>query len=392
MIRRIVAQLHLWIGLVLCLPLVMLGLTGSILVFEHELEAVFAPRRPPTAQEEPHTIGEILAAAQKAAPPGFRPLSYIAPTEPGEMAAVRLAPSERGGATGPSGERVRIDVDPVSLQTYPNPETSFLRQVFFLHSTLLLRNREGRQLIGWFGIAMLVMAISGLVNWWPRRGRWRAGFTVGRGARGYRLHRDLHGAVGIWGFAVLVIVSFAGVYLSFPESVRNAVNLVLPARDLRGVANAMLVEPVQGSEPLGIDAAVALAREQVPDTALWLVFLPVRPDQPIRVALRREGEDRHGPAVTVLVDPWVRRVIEVFDPRVFSPGEIILVWQHALHAGHGFGPVWKILVLLSGLLPLLFTVTSTLMWLLRRRRRGTVPATSSDSLADPVYTARRAGE
>ena len=199
---------------------------------------------------------------------------------------MRLAPSGRGGAAGPSGERVRIDVDPVSLQTYPNPETGFLRQVFFLHSTLLLRNREGRQLVGWFGVAMLVMAISGLVNWWPRRGRWRAGFTVARGARGYRLHRELHGAVGIWGLAVFVVVSFAGVYLSFPESVRSAVNLVLPARDLRGAASAVRVEPVPGAEPLGIDAAVALARERVPDTALRLVFLPARPDQPIRVALR----------------------------------------------------------------------------------------------------------
>jgi uncharacterized iron-regulated membrane protein len=389
MIRRIIAQLHLWIGLVLCLPLVMLGLTGSILVFEHELEAVFAPQRPAAPHGEPRTIGEILAVAQQAAPPGFGPLSYVAPAEPGEMAAVRLAPP---GAAGPSSQRARIDVDPVSLQAYPNPETGFLRQVFFLHSTLLLRTREGRQLVGWCGIAMLVMAISGLVNWWPRRGRWRAGFTVGGGARGYRLHRDLHGAVGIWGFAVLVIVSFAGVYLSFPESVRSAVDLVLPARDLRGAASAMRVEPVQGTEPLGIDAAVALARGQVPGTKLRLVFLPARPDQPIRVALRREDEDRHGLVITVLVDPWARRVIEIFDPRVFSPGETVLAWQHALHAGHGFGPVWKVLVFLSGLLPLLFTVTGILMWLPRRRRRRTVPAAGSDSLADPVYTARRAGE
>jgi hypothetical protein len=29
MIRRVFAQLHLWIGLALCLPLVMLGLTGT---------------------------------------------------------------------------------------------------------------------------------------------------------------------------------------------------------------------------------------------------------------------------------------------------------------------------------------------------------------------------
>jgi uncharacterized iron-regulated membrane protein len=392
MMRRAVAQLHLWIGLVLYLPLVMLGLTGSILVFEHELEAVFAPQRPPVADGEPRTIDEILAAAQQAAPPGFRPQSYVAPAEPVGLAAVRLTPSGRAGAAGPSNERVRIDVDPVLLQAYPNPETSFLRQVFFLHSTLLLRNREGRQLIGWFGVAMLVMAISGLVNWWPRRGSWRAGFTVARGARGYRLYRDLHGAVGIWGLAVLVAVSFAGVYLSFPESVRSVVDLVLPARDLRGVASAMRVEPVQGSDPLGIDAAVALARERMPDTAVQLVFLPARPDQPIRVVLRRAGEDRHGPPVTVLVDPWARRVVEVFDPRGFSPGETILAWQHALHAGEGFGPIWKMLVFLSGLLPLLFTVTGVLMWQLRRRRRQTVPAAGSNSLADPVYTARRAGE
>lgn len=391
MTRRIIAQLHLWIGLLLCLPFVMLGLTGSILVFKHELEALFAVHRPPAAQEEPHTIGEILMAAQKAAPPGYRPLSYVAPTDPGALAAVRLAPSGHGGAPGPSGERVRIDVDPASLQTFPNPEMGFLRQVFFLHSTLLLKNREGRQLIGWFGAAMLIMAISGLVNWWPRRGRWRAGFTIARGARGYRLHRELHGAVGIWGLAVLGAISFTGVYLSFPESVRSAVNIVLPTRDLRG-AGAVRIEPVQGAEPLGIDAAVALAREQVRDTTLRLVFLPARPDQPIRVALYRAGDDREGPAVTVLVDPWARRVTEVFDPRGFSPGETILAWQHALHAGQGFGLVWKMLVFLSGLLPLLFTITGIVMWLLRRRRRRTVPAGSSDSFADPVYTARRAGE
>src|SRR4051794_1844987 len=168
MMRRIVAQLHLWIGLLLCLPLVMLGLTGSLLVFEHELEAVFAPQRPPAAQGEPRTTGEILAAVQKAAPPGFRPLTYMAPLEPGGMAVVRLVPSGRDGAAAPRGKRVRIDIDPVSLQTYLHPEPGFLRQVSLLHSRLLLRNHDGRQLVGWLGVAMLVIAISGLINWWPQ--------------------------------------------------------------------------------------------------------------------------------------------------------------------------------------------------------------------------------
>ena len=70
----------------------------------------------------------------------------------------------------------------------------------------------------------------------------------------------------------------------------------------------------------------------------------------------------------------------------------MLAWQHALHAGEGFGPVWKMLVFLSGLLPLLFSVTGILMWLLRRHRRSAVSAAGSDSLAASMYTARRAGE
>jgi uncharacterized iron-regulated membrane protein len=395
LLRRAAAQVHLWAGVALCLPLVMLGLTGSVLVFEDELRAAFAPARPLDAgggahSGKMHSIGEIVAAARAAAPDGYAVQSYVAPGERGEPAAVRLAPPRRGGERGPGGERVRIDVDPVSLQTFPDSESGFLRQVFFLHSTLLLRNRDGRVLVGWFGVAMLVMAVSGLVNWWPRRGRWRAGFVVSRRARGYRLHRELHAAVGIWGLAVLAVVSFAGVYLAFPETVRRGIDLVLPARDLRAAGNAIKVEPVNGASPLDIDGAVALARERVPDSALRFVFLPTRPDQPIRVALTPSGRDRQAPAIMVFVDPWTRRVAEVLDPRQYSLGESLLAWQHALHAGEGLGPVWKGLVFVSGLLPLLFAVTGVTMWQLRRRRRQ--PTIRQNSALGAAYTAGEAGE
>jgi uncharacterized iron-regulated membrane protein len=150
---------------------------------------------------------------------------------------------------------MRVSVDPVSLEAVPDPQTGFLRQVFFLHSTLLLKNRERRQLIGGLGIATLAMAVSGLVNWWPRSREWRTAFTVSRRARGFRLYRELHGAAGIWGLLVFVTVSFAGIYLAFPESVRNVVDRVLPARDLRASAAAIRVEPIAGAEPIDIDEA-----------------------------------------------------------------------------------------------------------------------------------------
>ena len=84
-------------------------------------------------------------------------------------------------------------------------------------------------------------------------------------------------------------------------------------------------------------------------------------------------------------------MIEVFDPRQFSVAERILTWQHAVHAGQGLGWAWKIMVFLCGLLPLLFVVSGTTMWRLKRGRRMS-RAGAQDLVLDQVDTARRAGE
>lgn len=381
--RRLIGQIHLWTGLLCCVPFVLIGLTGSVLVFEDELRAAFAPAAE-ARQGAAHQAGEIIAAARSAAPQGYVPAAYIAPPASGRLASVRLAPA--GGRGGP-GEGVRVDVDPVSLATYPNPSDDFLRQIFFLHSTLLMKTREGRVVVGWFGVAMLAMAVSGLVNWWPRRVNWRAAFAVSRTTRNYGLWRELHGAAGIWGFAVLAIVSFGGVYLAFPQAVRSLVDPVLPARDLRAAVSAVKVRPIKDATPIGADAAISVAGAAVSGGRPTVVFLPTKPDQPYRVALLRAGEARHETPVTILVDPWTRRVVETFDPRGFSIGERLFAVQHAVHAGQGLGPVWKILVFLCGLLPTLFAATGIAMWLKRRR-----PATAAIPLLDRVYPSRSASE
>jgi uncharacterized iron-regulated membrane protein len=389
MIRRLIGQIHLWTGLVLCIPFVLLGLTGSILVFQDELNQAFgsaARHVAPGGAARP--TSDIIAAARAVAPVGFVPIAYAAPTAAGELASVRLAPP---GRSGPGTDVVRIKVDPVSLETIPEPQDGLLRQIFFLHSTLLMKNREGRQLIGWLGVVMLVMGISGLVNWWPRRSQWRSAFSVSKQARGFQLHRQLHGAAGIWGLLVFITVSFAGVYLAFPTTIASAVDLVLPARDLRAKAAALRVAPIDGAEAIDIDRALELAGASVPDARAGFAFLPTRPDQPFRIGLLRDGQERGAPMITVFVDPWARRVIEVLDPRRFSIGERILAWQHALHAGEALGWAWKILVFLSGLLPPLFVVTGVTMWWKKRSRRQP-PIASQDLVLDQINTARRAGE
>ena len=94
----------------------------------------------------------------------------------------------------------------------------------------------------------------------PRPGRWRAAFTVRKAARGARLHRELHGAVGIWSLAIFIVVTFSGVYIAFPRETAAVINTVFPGRDLRA-ASVMRVEPVRGAPKMAINRAVTLARE-----------------------------------------------------------------------------------------------------------------------------------
>ena len=385
MTRQIIGKIHLWVGLALCVPLVIIGLTGSVLVFEDELQGTAAGHA--AASSGPRPVAEIVAAARTAAPAGYLAATYVAPAEAGAMASVRLVPPQHDA---PSFDAIRVRVDPVTLTAAIDRQDGLLRQIFFLHSTLLLKNRDGRQVVGWLGVVMLAMGISGLINWWPRRGQWGSAFAVTRGSQGFQLHRELHGAAGIWGLIVFITVSFAGVYLAFPETVRGIVDLVLPSRDFRAQAAALRVSPVTGAQPIDIDAAIALALAEYPGARASFVFLPTRPDRPFRIAVLRAEQDRGAPTITVIVDQGSRRVIETFDPRQFGLGERILAWQHALHAGQALGWVWKVLVFLSGLLPLLFALTGPTMWWLKRRRRSKHAA--EDFATSQASTVGRAAE
>ncbi|MBI3515578.1 MAG: PepSY domain-containing protein [Proteobacteria bacterium] len=367
---RVLRTAHLWTALVLCLPLALLGVTGSLLVFEHELEHLIdhTPRRIVAGGVE-QSQSAIIAAARAAAPAGATPSLFIAADDPEAAAVVRL--SARGAGPGPGA--LQVFVDPVSLEIMGTRTfgIGLVRQIFLLHANLMTRDRSGREIVGWFGVAMLGLGLSGLVLWWPRGGQWRTAFGVRRGVHGYRLFRELHGAVGIWGVSLLLVVSASGSYLAFPQTIGAAVATVVPTRDLRTAPS--VARPADATQPIALDDAVAAARAVVADGSVRLVGFPARPDQPFRIAFLRPGDAVGQPLTTAFVDPWTGRVIELRDPGTYSLGETVLAWQHAIHAGQGLGGLWRGLVLASGLLPPFFVVTGITMWLIKRRvRRSTM--------------------
>lgn len=372
--RRVMFQIHMWVGLILGLLLALLGLSGSILVYDDAIGELLAPVPRATAQGEALPLGKIVETARVAAGRGAMQIALareagdpvsVRVTKPREGAGGRserrLAEGPRAGAQGGPQSATQVFIDPVSGAVLGSrkaqlpPVLAFSHQ---LHGNFLM-GREGRQFVGWLGVAMLALGVTGLVLWWPKRGQWKYAFLVRRTAKGLRFHRELHAATGIWIFVVFMIVSFSGVVTAFPNTFGLAGGGQAGSGVTFNLREGPEIAPVAGATAMGPDEALTMARTAMPDATPTSLSLPVRPDRAIMVNMLAHG----AVGATVYIDPWRAQVVAKRDPS-----QSFMAWQRPLHQGSGLGAIWKALVFLSGLVPALFVVTGVIMWVKKRKR------------------------
>ena len=166
--------------------------------------------------------------------------------------------------------------------------------------------------------------------------------SVRKGARGARLQRELHGAVGFWVSLMLLVMSASGLTLSFPQTVRAALGapVGLPIRGGQGR---------EAREPFDINAVLARLVATEPDACIVDPRLPDQSGRPVIARLQRPGSWAGGPPIIVTVDPAGRRVLSMQDPSTQKLALVSLGWLRALHYGDVFGLAWRALVLLAGL-------------------------------------------
>jgi uncharacterized iron-regulated membrane protein len=369
-------SLHLALALTAGTIFVLAGLTGSVLVYYLELDALLNPAlAPSTPAASPRPLEDAFAALRAAEPARDGAWRLEIPAAPGRLLTARYyAPAETAHR---DFAPLLVTLDPATLEVRAVRLWGrfAMTWIYDLHYTLLL-DRAGRYLLGACGVLLLLGVLSGLRLWWPRPGRWRAALRLWPRSGSARGVYDLHQAAAIHGLPLSLMLLVTGVALALPELVRPALAHFAPLHATPALAS----QPSRASR-LTLDAAVAIARREFPGAALAWVETPQGARGVFRVNLHQPGEpSRRFPRTNVWLDQYSGRVLARRDGLADSAPDRVLNWLHPLHNGEAFGAPGRVLVCVAGLLPAVLFVTGVLRWrqkaAARRRvngRRGRTP-------------------
>jgi uncharacterized iron-regulated membrane protein len=364
-LRRALFQAHLWTGLGVGLYLVVISLTGSILVFHWEIEALLAPR--PVARAGPVLGYDALRDAVERTHPGGRVEGFLVPKTPTDAVQVWLE-IER------DGQHLIRFVDPVTgADLGPAEWNAVLQWLAGLHTNLLAGDM-GLLVNGAGAACLVVLCLTGLVVWWPGVRRWRRNLRLDFGVGWKRFNWDLHGVLGVWTAIVLLIWAVTGVYYAFPQPFQATLGRVMPFEPPREAPPP--APEIPGRPFASIAAIVAAAEQATPGAVTTWIDLPHPGSGARAVIIRHERyEPWAGHSPVIAVNAYTAEVEHVDVALSGNLGDTVQRWFSYLHFGNFGGLPVKIAWTVLGLGPTVLAVTGTVMWWNRvvtrwfRRRR-----------------------
>ena len=356
-LRGIWLQVHLCLGLTLGVVGALISVTGSILVFDHEIDASLNPQRYAVSGSQTALgYSDYVQRAAQAVEGRARPTNLRLP----EGEDVPVVVFARARAEGGGFHRVYLD-PPTGRVLEVSAAGGFIGWAHNFHESLTLREYMGREVVGAVGIAMLISSLSGIYLWWPPNGLGRRAFGF---RPGFAPSRNLHYTFGFYGSLVLAMLSFTGVFLAYPEPGRAVVSAFGPVSP----SPRNVLAPESSGRPIAPDEAVEIARALYPGAKVTSVGLPSGPRGAYRVSLREPGDASARVGPVVFLDPRTRAILQRTDRATRTGGDRFLVWQRILHEGEAFGVVGRVVICITGLLPPLLVVTGTMIWLRQRRK------------------------
>jgi uncharacterized iron-regulated membrane protein len=195
-IRRWVRIAHLWAGVGFGLWIVMLGLTGSALVYQHSLRQIFEHGREIKPGLPALSIEELLGLVHQQRPDLI--VLAIDGMEYQDSAWEMLIRPVK--ATQKEKHLRWLLVDPATgeIRGIQTSVGTFMGVLAQLHYNLL-SGEIGLTINAFAGVLAIFFAVTGLTLWWRGRARWKNGLRIKfKGASSRVRNYSLHSAIGFY--------------------------------------------------------------------------------------------------------------------------------------------------------------------------------------------------
>lgn len=350
---RVVWRWHFYAGMMIAPVLIVLAATGALYIFKDELEGVMFPGVSyvkPAAERISYE--KQMNAVRTTDPTLQRPVLLQVFTDPTRATSMVFA-----------GKAQYLYTDPYRGHYLGAiKQDGFFNGVLTLHRSLFL-GTTGRIIVELTTCWTIVLAVTGIYLWWPRKMNKLWGVWLPRlRKKPYVVLRDLHSVSGIYVAILAIVISLTGLIYTFVWG-RGFQYGSDKTQAYDMFSKSMVCKSPPDAKDLPIDRFVDIAQERMPDNNLTIWFPRILNG----VYLVTANNDR-GPQVNEML--FIDRVSgEILDHRYISQTKLFYQlgsWNYPLHVGTIWGLPSKILWLVTCLILMTLPVTGIWMWWQRR--------------------------
>jgi uncharacterized iron-regulated membrane protein len=350
--------LHRLVGLAIGFLLVIVGITGSLLVFRKEWDDWLVRLQFGTLTPQAQLLPtEKLVDAVKAA--------YI-----NYQGAIPSYVSIPPDATTPY--TIGLQMGEKSLEVFVNQftgevlgdrqwETSLVGLLFDLHIRLFA-GEPGLAIVGIAALLSIVLSFTGLALW-PGWQKLIAGFKVKLNAHPKRKNFDIHKIIGIITAFFLILIAFTGFCWNFADKTEPIIYSLTSSPKPPETTS----HPIAGKSPIPLNVLLQKASAALPGTRTLFISLPSTPTDTLWSMQSFSQEPIEAERQTrIYLDRYSGEVLYIKNALQSSLGDRILNWFHPLHYGTFWGLPSRILYVFVGLAPLILLITGLNMYRYRK--------------------------
>ena len=342
--RKLINTLHLWLGLATGIIILVVAFTGCILAFEDEIryatqhDALYVSPE----QMQQLNVEELTVVIKK----------Y---DKKAKLTQIRYLGDPSKAVLCYTKDKRIISVNPYNGNVLfaRDQEKDWLTVVLSLHRTLLL-GKVGEEIILWNVCIFLVMLVSGIVLWWPRKIKQiRQHLKIKANASAKRRNFDLHSVFGFYAFIPLFLICITGISMATWGGEGKKLHSVITDNKPSKNIYDQLVAQVYHNEP------VEMLRIGFPADSAGVISVVIRY---ATHGLRKQSSFTFDRYSGVLLKS------ETYQDKTFS--QRFFGSNYEVHTGRVWGIPGKIIMFLAGLTAFSLPITGFLIWWGKRQKKG----------------------